>query len=488
MTVQPSPAQLKPEAGTTPVTVARGDGIGPEIMEASLAILEAAGARLAIEEIEVGEKVYKAGFTSGLTDDAWASIRRTKLLYKAPITTPQGGGYKSLNVTIRTGLGLFANVRPVRGYAPYVPTHHPDMDLVIVRENEEDLYTGIEHRQTDEVVQCLKLLSRPGSERVIRYAFDFARLAGRKKVTCLVKDNIMKLTDGMFHRCFDEIAAEYPEIAHDHMIVDIGAAKIAVNPERFDVVVTPNLYGDIVSDIAAEVAGSVGLAGSANIGEHGAMFEAVHGSAPDITGKGIANPSGLFLAGVEMLQFAGQGEAAARAFNAWAATIEAGIHTGDMSGPETKQKVGTKAFTQAVIARMGEVPKKLKPCQPSKGAVPLPPPVRRVPEEKVLKGVDIFVEWRDGTEALAAILKTAATEALPLTLITNRSAKVWPNGLPETFCTDQFRGRFEFAGTGTAQDVIALQSRLVEAGISIGKTENLFSFNGKLGYSLAQGQ
>jgi isocitrate dehydrogenase len=472
----------------TSVTVARGDGIGPEIMDASLAMLLAAGARLAIEEIEVGEKVYKAGFTSGLTDEAWASIRRTKLLYKAPITTPYGGGYKSLNVTIRTGLGLFANVRPVRAYAPYIRTHHPAMDLVIVRENEEDLYTGIEHRQTDEVVQCLKLLSRPGSERVIRYAFDFARLAGRRKVTCMVKDNIMKLTDGMFHQVFREIAAEYPEIATEHMIVDIGAAKIAVNPERFDVVVTPNLYGDIVSDIAAEVAGSVGLAGSANIGEHGAMFEAVHGSAPDITGKGIANPSGLFLAGVEMLQFAGQGEAAARAYNAWAATLEAGIHTGDMAGPETKQKVGTKEFTAAVIARMGEAPATLKPLQPSKGAVPLPPPVRRVPEEKVLKGVDIFVEWRDGTEALAAAMQAAAIPALPLTLITNRSAKVWPNGLAETFCTDQFRGRFEFAGSGTARDVMALIGALVDAGLAVAKTENLYAFGGKPGYSLAQGQ
>ena len=251
---------------STPITVARGDGIGPEIMDATLRILEAGGARLDIEEIEIGEKVYERGVTAGIDPSSWDSPRRTKVFLKAPITTPQGGGFKSLNVTVRKTLGMYANVRPCLSYSPFIETKHPIMDVVIVRENEEDLYAGIEHRQTDEVVQCLKILSRPGCEKICRYAFEYAKRYNRKKVTCFTKDNIMKGTDGLFHKVFDEVAAEYPDIENEHWIVDIGAAKMADTPEAFDVIVMPNLYGDILSDVAAQIAGSVGLAGSANIG------------------------------------------------------------------------------------------------------------------------------------------------------------------------------------------------------------------------------
>ncbi|HEX6865082.1 MAG TPA: isocitrate/isopropylmalate family dehydrogenase, partial [Thermoanaerobaculia bacterium] len=254
------------------ITVAHGDGIGPEIMAATLHVLQEAGARLDVETIEIGEGVYRRGYSAGIQPEAWDSLRRTRVFLKAPITTPQGGGFKSLNVTVRKTLGLFANVRPCAAYAPFIATLHPGMDVVIIRENEEDLYAGIEHRQTDEVVQCLKLISRPGTERLVRYAFEYARRNGRRKVSCFTKDNIMKLTDGLFHRVFDEVGAEYPDLEKEHWIVDIGAAKLADRPDLFDVVVLPNLYGDILSDVAAEVAGSVGLAGSANIGEHGAMF------------------------------------------------------------------------------------------------------------------------------------------------------------------------------------------------------------------------
>jgi isocitrate dehydrogenase len=259
----------------SPITVAYGDGIGPEIMAASLKILQAAGAQLDIETIEIGEKVYNAGNTAGIAPEAWASLRRTQVFYKAPITTPQGGGFKSLNVTVRKTLGLFANVRPCASLAPFVATKHPVMDVVIIRENEEDLYAGIEHRQTQDVYQCLKIISRPGCEKIVRYAFEYARAHGRKKVTCFTKDNIMKLTDGLFHKVFDEIGAEYKDIEQEHWIVDIGAAKLADTPEVFDVIVMPNLYGDILSDVAAQITGSVGLAGSANIGPSIAMFEAI---------------------------------------------------------------------------------------------------------------------------------------------------------------------------------------------------------------------
>src|ERR671916_692654 len=346
----------------TPITVARGDGIGPEIMDATLRILEGAGARLDIEEIEIGEKVYLAGNPAGVAPDAFDSLRRTKVFLKAPITTPQGGGYKSLNVTVRKAFGLYANVRPCVSYHPFVETKHPVMDVVIVRENEEDVYGGIEYRQTSQVTQCLKLISRPGTEKIVRYAFEYARANNRRKVTCFTKDNIMKITDGLFHKVFDEVAAEYTDIENEHWIVDIGSAKLADTPEAFDVVVLPNLYGDVLSDVAAQIAGSVGLAGSANIGENVSMFEAIHGSAPRLAGQDRANPSGLLLAGVMMLVHVNQSDVAERVHNAWLSTIEDGIHTYDVYDERvSKQKVGTREFAQAVVQRLGQQPQQLKP-------------------------------------------------------------------------------------------------------------------------------
>src|SRR2546429_8319144 len=346
---------------TTTITVAYGDGIGPEIMEATLHVLKEAGAKLDIQRIEIGEKVYLGGHSSGIEDSSWDSLRTTKVFLKAPITTPQGGGFKSLNVTVRKTLGLYANVRPCVSYHPFVETKHPNMDVVIVRENEEDLYAGIEHRQTEQVTQCLKLISRPGSEKIVRYAFEYARRNNRKKVTCFTKDNIMKLTDGLFHKVFDEIAAEYTDIENEHWIVDIGAAKLADTPNAFDVIVMPNLYGDVLSDVAAQIAGSVGLAGSANIGENVAMFEAIHGSAPRRAGQNLANPSGLLLGAVMMLVHINQQDVAERVHNAWLRTIEDGIHTYDIFDESvSKQKVGTREFARAVVERVGQKPQTLK--------------------------------------------------------------------------------------------------------------------------------
>lgn len=343
------------------VTFAKGDGIGPEIMDATLRIIKASGAQVEFEEIAVGEKVYLSGNTSGISADSWDVIRRNKVFLKAPITTPQGGGYKSLNVTTRKMLGLYANVRPCKSYFPYVDTKHEIMDIVIIRENEEDLYAGIEHQQTDEVVQCLKLISRPGCEKIVRYAFEYARQYGRKKVTCFTKDNIMKQTDGLFHEVFDEVATEYPDIENEHWIVDIGAAKMADTPEVFDVIVTLNLYGDILSDIAAQVAGSVGLAGSSNIGEECSMFEAIHGSAPRRAGMNMANPSGLIQGAVLMLNHIGEITAAENVQNAWLKTIEDGVHTYDVYKEGTsKIKVGTSEFADAVIERLQQKPTQLK--------------------------------------------------------------------------------------------------------------------------------
>lgn len=480
----------------TPVTVAYGDGIGPEIMQATLRILEAAGAALSFEPIELGEAVYRRGITAGIEPEAWDSIRRNRVLLKAPITTPQGGGYKSLNVTLRKALGLYANVRPAVAYAPFVRTRHPQMDVVIVRENEEDLYGGIEHQQTGEVVQCLKLVTRPGCERIIRHAFEYARANGRRKVTCMTKDNIMKKTDGLFHQVFDEVAAQYPDIANEHLIIDIGAARLADTPEMFDVIVTLNLYGDILSDIAAQVAGSVGLAPSANIGGHAAMFEAIHGSAPQIAGQGIANPSGLLLSAVMMLVHVGQPQVAQKIHNAWLLTIEDGIHTADIYAETiSSRKVGTDAFTNAVIERLGLEPRMLAAVR-YRAAHPDEQPAHitytRTPaENKQLVGVDVFLDWR-GTDPdeLGNRLRAAGTDELPLSMITNRGVKVWPNGLPETFCTDHWRCRFHAIVDRTVhpEQILALLSRIHTHGFEFIKTENLYTFEGKAGYSLGQGQ
>ena len=477
---------------STAITVAHGDGIGPEIMQAALHVLREAGACLDVERIEIGEAVYRRGARSGIDSSSWDSLRRTGVFFKAPITTPQGSGFKSLNVTVRKTLGLFANVRPTVAYHPFVRTRHPGMDVVIIRENEEDLYAGIEHRQTDEVYQCLKLITRPGSEKIVRYAFDYARRNGRRKVHCFTKDNIMKMTDGLFHRVFDEVAAEYPDLEHEHRIVDIGAALLADRPTDFDVIVLPNLYGDILSDVAAQLAGSVGLAGSANIGDHIAMFEAIHGSAPDIAGHGIANPSGLLHAGVMMLVHMEQYEVATRVHNALLRALEDGIHTADVYDPtQSRERVTTDGFARAVVARLGQRPEQLRAAsyQPGARTQGTVAAARRAPAAKDIVGVDVFLQWTGGTpDELAVRLIPAATATLPLVMITNRGVKVWPQGFPETFCTDHWRCRFQSDVAISHRDILALLERVAAQGLDFIKTENLCTFDGEPGYSLGQGQ
>lgn len=478
------------------ITVALGDGIGPEIMEATLRILKAAEARIEPEIIEIGERVYRSGVSSGIKQKDWDSLRANKVFLKAPITTPQGGGYKSLNVSARKMLGLFANVRPVKTLSPYVPSVHT-MDLVIVRENEEDLYAGIEHRETTDVVQCLKLISRPGCEKIVRYAFEYALAFGRKKVTCFSKDNIMKMTDGMFHRIFKEIGEEYPGIEKDHRIIDIGSALIADSPEKFDVIVTLNLYGDIISDIAAQVAGSVGLCGSSNVGDQCAMFEAIHGSAPDIAGQNIANPSGLLNGAIMMLVHINQPDIANKIENAWLRTLEDGIHTADIYREGfSKQKVGTREFADAVIERLGQEPQILKKAnyqyneaQAGFNIVPKP----RADVKKVMVGTDIFVEYVGTADALGERVSKLDGDGLWLRQITNRGVKVWPDGLPETFVTDHWQCRFRSSKEAVPtpvsnKNLISLLERFEKDGLQVIKVENLYNFDGERGFTQGQGE
>jgi isocitrate dehydrogenase len=479
----------------TPITVAEGDGIGPEIMAATLNILSKSGAQLDIQKVEIGEKVYLRGQPTGIDPSTWNTIRQSKAFLKAPITTPQGGGFKSLNVTIRTTLGLYANVRPCVAYYPFVGTKYPSMNVIIIRENEEDLYTGIEYRQTSEVYQALKIMTRPGCEKIIRYAFEYARAYKRKKVTCFTKDNILKLTDGLFHKIFEEIGAEYPDLEQEHWIIDIGTAKLADTPTLFDVIVLPNLYGDILSDVAAQIAGSVGLAGSANIGVHSAMFEAIHGSAPRRAGQNAANPSGLMLASVQMLVHIGQPEIAARIHNAWLKTIEEGIHTYDIFKEKvSKQLVGTKEFAEAVIQRLGQNPETLPTVQYAGGSkhqdiITKHSILQKSTIKKELMGVDLFIEWNESVEKLAEHLNKLSKHFLKLTMIGNRGVRVWPEKQPETICVDCWRCRFVHQDKHIPIDysqVVRLLDAVKQAGLDCVQVQNLYNFDGKPGYTVAQ--
>lgn len=493
--MKPAKAWFKTKStmATPRITVAHGDGIGPEIMDATLAILKAAGAQFETDVVEVGEKAYTKGHKNGIPPEAWEIIKKNPVFLKAPITTPEGGGYKSLNVTIRKALRLYANVRPNRALMPYVPSFYPKMDVVIVRENEEDLYAGIEHQHTPSCVQALKLVTYEGCEAIIRYAFEYAKANGRKKVTCLTKDNIMKQTDGLFHHIFDIVAKEYPTIANEHYIVDIGMARVAARPEQFDVIVTLNLYGDILSDIAAEVAGSVGVAGSANIGPNFAMFEAIHGSAPRMS-RDSANPSGIMNSGVMMLVHLGQVEAAAKIQNAWLKTLEDGIHTKDIYREGvSKQLVGTKAFAEAVIARLGQKPSILKPVEfhPSTSAgikCTIPTPIK-----KEVVGADIFFNWNESNrdpQIIGKMVESCGNGELTLKMMSNRGMKVYPGKQENAHCSDFWRARFMApeGKTATHAQILELLTRIHAHKLDFVKYEQLSTYDGVKGFSAAQGE
>lgn len=473
------------------ITVARGDGIGPEIMQATLHVLKESGAQLDIHEVEIGEKVYLKGASTGIEPKTWDLIKKSGAFLKAPITTPQGGGFKSLNVTIRTALGLYANIRPCVSYDPFIPTKNPKMDVVIVRENEEDLYAGIEYRQTPDVRVSHKMITRQGCEKIIRYAFEYAKYHGRKKVTAFTKDNIMKLSDGLFHQIYDEISKEYPDITSEHWIVDIGAAKLVTVPENFDVIVLPNLYGDILSDVAAEMTGSVGLAPSANIGNLGAMFEAIHGSAPRKAGQNSANPSGLLLASVMMMAHLGEPEIATRIHDAWLATIEKGIHTYDIASTgATKLHVGTQEFAAAVVKNLGSKPKQLEsPIYQSATKITTLPSTHEPQTKRGLVGVDIFIYAKEEAASFAQKITQLKTSPLQLEFISNRGAKTWPDGHSETFCIEQWRCRFTTPGVKviSPHDILKLLDLIVLSGYDLIKTENLYTFDGRPGFSSVEG-
>jgi isocitrate dehydrogenase len=455
------------------ISVAYGDGIGPEVTSSVIKILKAAEVQLEYELIELGEKVYLQGSSNGISDIAWESILNNKILLKGPITTPLGGGYKSVNVTLRKKLGLFANVRPVTSY-PFIEGNGKKMDLVIVRENEEDLYAGIEYQTTNNSYLALKLVTVEGCYKIINYAFNYAVTNGRKKVTCMTKNNIMKLSDGAFARIFAEVAKNYPQIETHHMIVDIGSARVASKPGDFDVIVTLNLYGDILSDIAAEAAGAVGIAGSANLGKNYAMFEAVHGSAPDIAGQDKANPSGLLKAATMMLEHLNRHDKASMIEAAWLETLEAGNYTKDLYRGKGRL-VSTTDFTQSIIDRIKPHHKVIKP---STQTTKLSEITHNKTQEKIV-GCDIYLKNYKAADKISSFgtlkLHAIASKGLVLDKDADLSS------------LDFLQLRFLSDNT-SYQEIVDLQFHLLSFGYEITLVSFLHSFDGKDGFSKGQGE
>ena len=483
----------------TKIAVAKGDGIGPEIMDAVLHVFNEAKVPLEYEFVDMGKWVFDKGFSNGMTPEAQQAIERLGILFKGPMETPKGKGVKSVNVTARKTWNTYANNRvfqTLHGVDTVFSKAGIPIDVTVVRENIEDTYGGIEHMLTHDVALSRRFITRPGSMQVIKYAFEMARKKGARRITCGHKANIMKITDGLFLDIFYEVAKDYPELKADDVIVDDLCMKLVTRPDLFDVVVLTNLQGDIVSDLCAGLVGGLGFAPSANIGDHICIFEAVHGTAPDIAGKNIANPTALLLSGLAMLRHLGLMESAAIIENALLYTLENGVHTGDF-GDKSKPSVNTTQFADTIIANFGKTPEHLaKPLLPNQTATPTVFKLEKNPmleskengKEKII-GVDMFIESNEQPLEIAAKCLRHAGVKFSLVNISNRGTQVWPTGSVYTNLVNQYNARFESID-GVAlnqQDVIGLYVSL-SGNFKICSLELLNIWGDKRSYSLAQGQ
>jgi isocitrate dehydrogenase len=493
-------AQQAPSAAThsssdtAPVTVIRGDGIGPEVVDAALRVMREAGAKLDIEECRAGAEVFKSGDQTGVPDETIDSIQRTGVAFKGPLETPIGYGEKSANVTLRKLFETYANVRPAREL-PGVKTPFAgrNIDLVVVRENVEDLYAGIEHMQSPSVAQSLKVITKHGSEKVARLAFEFARAEGRRSVTCATKANIMKMSEGLFKRTFDEVAAQYPDIEARQILIDNCAHQLVIRPEQFDVILTTNMNGDILSDLTSGLVGGLGFAPSANIGTDTAMFEAVHGSAPDIAGRDLANPTAIMLSAVMLLRHVGQATIASTIEDAILVTLEDGLSlTGDIA--RDRDPVGTTAFTDTVIENLGRVPRagERRESRP----LILPPaswkPEPIIPQTREVIGADVFIEEATlSIQAFGTALDQLCEDTpLKLRMVSNRGTKVYPGDVEDTVSVDIWRARFVRRDEGievSDEDLLTLLGRVAESFRWV-HVEKLNLFDGAPSFTKAQGE
>jgi isocitrate dehydrogenase len=481
------------------IAVAKGDGIGPEIMDAVLDIFKAGKVPLEYELVEMGKWVFDKGFNNGMTPEAKETIEKLGLLFKGPMETPKGKGVKSINVTARKTWNTFANKRDFKtlhGVDTVFSKAGIPIDITVVRENIEDTYGGVEHMLTHDVALSRRFITRPGSMQVIRYAFEMARQKKAKRISCGHKANIMKITDGLFLESFYEVAKEYPELKADDIIVDDLCMKLVTRPDLFDVVVLTNLQGDIVSDLCAGLVGGLGFAPSANIGDHISIFEAVHGTAPDIAGKNIANPTALLLSGIAMLRHLGLTENAAIIENALLYTLEIGVHTGDF-GDKSTPAVNTTEFAKAIIGNFGKQPKQgAREIIANKPGTPTPMKLESNPmmistetTNETIAGVDLFIESDEQPAAIAAKCQRHGGVKFNLISISNRGTQVWPTGSVYTNLVNQYNVRFESINEEplNQQDVIGLYVSM-SGNFKICSFELLNKWGDKKGYSLAQGQ
>lgn len=481
------------------IAVAKGDGIGPEIMEAVLRVFKANNVPLQYEMVEMGKWVFDKGFNNGMTPEAKQTIEQLGLLFKGPMETPKGKGVKSINVTARKTWNTYANKRvfkSLHGVDTVFSKAGIPINITIVRENIEDTYGGIEHMLTQDVALCRRFITRPGSMQVMRYAFEMASKKNAKRISCGHKANIMKITDGLFLECFYEVAKEYPHLKADDIIVDDLCMKLVTRPDLFDVVVLPNLQGDIVSDLCAGLVGGLGFAPSANIGDHISIFEAVHGTAPDIAGKNLANPTALLLSGLAMLRHVGLFDNAATIENALRYTLESGVHTGDF-GNKAIPAVNTTEFADAIIGNFGKIPQEgavefasnASTYSPAAAITVHPMLESGQQKSEAIVGADLFIQCNQQPSALAALLEAQTTDLFKLVTISNRGTQVWPTGSVYTNLVNQYRARFESSNEKALQqaDIIALYER-VSKHVKVCSVELLNQWGDQKAYSLAQGQ
>lgn len=481
------------------IAVAKGDGIGPEIMDAVLNIFKANKVPLEYSFVDMGKWVFDKGFSNGMTPEAQATIEKLGILFKGPMETPKGKGVKSVNVTARKTWNTYANKRvfqTLHGVDTVFSKAGIPIDITVVRENIEDTYGGIEHMLTHDVALSRRFITRPGSLQVIRYAFEMAKKKNARRITCAHKANIMKITDGLFLECFYEVAKEFPELKSDDVIIDDLCMKLVTRPDLFDTIVLTNLQGDIVSDLCAGLVGGLGFAPSANIGDHICIFEAVHGTAPDIAGKNIANPTALLLSGIAMLRHLGYMKNAAEIENALLYTLESGVHTGDF-GDKSKPAVNTTQFAEAIIANFGKAPRvNPKPLLPNMPVTPTtfhldknPMLVSKEMEDEIIIGVDLFIESAEQPEIIAKKCERHAGVKFKLINVSNRGTQVWPTGSVFTNLVNQYNVRFESLDglPLMQQDIIGLYVTL-SADFKICSLELLNKWGEKKAYSLAQGQ
>jgi isocitrate dehydrogenase len=481
------------------IAVAKGDGIGPEIMDAVLKIFDANKVPLEYEMVEMGKWVFDKGFSNGMTPEAKLTIENLGILFKGPMETPKGKGVKSINVTARKTWNTYANKRvfqTLHGVDTVFSKAGIPVDITVVRENIEDTYGGIEHMLTHDVALSRRFITRPGSLQVIKYAFEMAKKKNARRITCAHKANIMKISDGLFLECFYDVARGYPELKADDVIVDDLCMKLVTRPDMFDVIVLTNLQGDIVSDLCAGLVGGLGFAPSANIGDHICIFEAVHGTAPDIAGKNIANPTALLLSGISMLRHLGYMMNAAEIENALLYTLEQGIHTGDF-GDKSKPALNTTEFAEAIISNFGKMPE--QGAKPIMENMPMtdthfkleknPLIVTEEMEQEKIIGADFFIESIEQPEKIAHKCERHAGEKFKLINLSNRGTQVWPTGSVYTNLVNQYNARFESVDAESVrqQDIIGLYISL-SGDFKICSLELLNMWGDKRAYSLAQGQ